>query len=163
MILTAHLLFGAAIASKIQNPFLAAVFAFLGHYLLDLIPHVEYDIKSILNKRWKKSLPAILKVAVDFFSGILIIFIFSDNQPIIYICAFLSILPDGFTVLSLILADPDNEPADDYRISRNKILNAHNRFHRTKIHFLKNLNISKFWKISNQALIIIISASLIFQ
>ena len=76
MILLAHLIFGAAIASKIHNPFLAVVLAFLSHYFLDFMPHTEYDIKNIhliKGKQWRKIYPEILKVLLDFLSGILLI------------------------------------------------------------------------------------------
>jgi len=77
MILLVHLLFGALIGQKILNPVLAIVLAFLSHYFLDFFPHIEYSIKNISEKRWKKSLPDFLKIFLDLAAGIILIFIFS--------------------------------------------------------------------------------------
>lgn len=154
MILLAHLLFGAAIGQKISNPILAIILAFLSHYFLDFLPHTEYLIENIKNKQWRKAAPDILRVILDFLLGSLIIFIFSKNQTIIYICAFFAILPDGFTILSYFLP--------------NKILKIHDKLHREKAHFfrdiatleniatLKNKKISNFWRIISQAAVIVV-------
>jgi len=147
MILLVHLLFGAAIGSVINNIPLAIILAFLGHYFLDLFPHVEYDIESLSEKQWQKKLPAILKITLDLCSGVLLIFLFSKNHPIIYVCAFFGILPDGLTVLN------NHFP--------NRILNAHNFFHSKKIHFLKDKKISNFWRITTQVIAFAISVVLL--
>ena len=123
MILTPHLLLAAAIASKIKYPPLAIVLAFLSHYLLDLIPHVEYSIDNISEKRWQKSLPDILRVFLDFSLGMLLILIFSNNRPIVYTCALIALIPDSLTIINSIFP--------------NKILKIHNNIHQRKIHFLK--------------------------
>ena len=154
MIITPHLLFGAAIASQFRNPFLAIVLAFLSHYLLDLIPHNEYPIENIKKKQWRKILPDISMASADFLIGILFIFIFSSNQPIVYVCALFAILSDGFNLLNL--------------FSSNIILKVHDNFHHKKIHFLSNrklaqakmqyeVKISFFWRISTQIIVVIIS------
>jgi hypothetical protein len=145
MILLVHLLFGALIGQKISNPFLAVILAYFSHYFLDVFPHVEYSIENITNKQWRKARPDILMVILDFLLGIFLILLFSNppagGQPIIYICAFFAILPDGFAVLSHFFS--------------NKIFEAHNNFHK-KIHFYKHKKISNFWRIASQAAIIII-------
>src|SRR3989344_8377526 len=115
MILLVHMLVGAAVASYIKNPILAIILAFLSHYFLDFIPHSEYNIENIKKKQWNKSLPDILKLALDFFSGILSILLFSSRQPVIFIAAFFAILPDGLTFLSY--------------FSKNKFLELHKNFH----------------------------------
>lgn len=143
MILFVHLLFGAAIGSLIKNPILAIILAFLGHYLLDLIPHIEYPIKNIENKRWKKSLHDFVKVLFDVLGGLVLIFIFSKNYPIIYVCAFFGILPDGLSLLGS--AFPS------------KISQMHEKFHWDMIHFLKDKKISNVWRILSQVIVIIIS------
>lgn len=147
MILTPHLLLGAAIASKIEYAPLAIILAFLSHYLLDLIPHIEYSIDNIEKKQWQKSLPDILRVFLDFSFGILLILIFSNNQPIIFVCAFFAILPDGLSLLN------SSFP--------NKILKTYSNIHQGKIHFLKHKKISIFWRISSQLLVILISIFLL--
>ena len=132
MILLVHLLFGALIGKEINNQVLAVILAFLGHYLLDLIPHTEYSVENIKNKQWKKSLPDFIKVFLDILCGLPLIFIFSPNNPIIYVCAFFAILPDGLSLLK------------------------HSDFHSKKIHFLKdNKKFSKFWRISSQVAVVL--------
>ena len=147
MILTPHLLLGAAIASKIEYAPAALLMAFLSHYFLDLIPHIEYSIKNISEKQWQKSLPDILRVFLDFSFGMLLILIFSKNQPIIYICAFIALIPDSLTIINSIFP--------------NRILKIHNNIHRGKIHFLKHKKISTFWRILSQLLVIIASIFLL--
>ena len=150
MILLVHLMFGAAVGSLLAKyPLLAIMLAFLGHYFLDLFPHVEYNIESASEKQWRKKLPAFFKVALDFFLGILLIFLFSKNYPIIYICAFFGVLPDGLSILNIILP--------------NKILNKHDFFHFKKVHFLKDKKISILWRIPSQVVAITISLILLIK
>ena len=80
MILLVHILFGAVIGSAIKNIPLAIVLAFLSHHFLDLLPHIEYPIKNIEKKQWRKAMPDILKVILDFSLGILLILILDRNQ-----------------------------------------------------------------------------------
>jgi len=147
MILLVHMLFGAATASLVKNPIFAVVLAFLGHYSLDFIPHVEYDIKDIKEKRWHRAYPEIIKVFLDFLTGFLIIFTFSGNRSMIYICALTAVIPDGFTFLNIIFP--------------NKILVLHDKIHRGKIHILKNKKISVFWRIISQVIIAVISITIL--
>lgn len=166
MILLAHLLFGAVVGSFIKNIYLALILAFLGHYFLDVFPHVEYSIENIKEKKWRKSFSDFFKIFFDFLIGILIIFIFSYNLPIkkqaiIYLCAILSIAPDGLTFL--------------YILFPNKLLKFFLDFHK-KIHFLKvhqvkyekniilvepklfnwEIKISNFWRVLIQIIFIFI-------
>jgi hypothetical protein len=146
MILLIHLLLGALIGQKISNPLLAILLAYFSHYFLDLFPHIEYPIENIKNKNWKKSLPDFFRVFIDFVLGVVLIFLFSKNYLMIYVCAFFTILPDGFSLLSSIFS--------------RKILFMHDYFHE-KIHFLKHKKISIFWRISTQIFAIIISIYLL--
>ena len=143
MILLVHLLFGAAIGSVVKNIPLAVILAFLSHYFLDCLPHTEYSIDNITKKQWKKVTPDVLRVALDFLLGILLIFIFSDNHPITYICSFFAILPDGLSVLGSFV--------------KTNISEKYIYFHQGKIHFLRNKKISNFWRILNQVGVVIIS------
>ncbi|MEK7061636.1 MAG: hypothetical protein AAB957_00025 [Patescibacteria group bacterium] len=151
MTLTPHLLLGAAVASKIEYLPAALLMAFLSHYFLDLIPHIEYSIDNITKKQWQKSMPDILRVLLDFSFGMLLILIFShpstNGQIVIYIGAFIALIPDSLTIISSIYP--------------NKILLKHDQFHREKIHFLKHKKISTFWRILSQLLVIIISIILL--
>lgn len=123
MLLICHLLVGAAVAVKIQTAPLALILAFLSHYLLDFVPHWEYSIDNILESRWRKTKYEFLKVALDFCLGLLLVFIFAKGQPIIFASAFLAVLPDGLTLVGLILP--------------NKLLNLHDAFHRKIVHYFK--------------------------
>jgi len=143
MILIVHLLFGAAIGYIIKNPILAIILSFSSHYLLDFLPHVEYDIENIEKKQWKNAIPQFTRVFLDFCSGILLILIFSNNQPIVYICAFSAIVPDGLSILNLMF--------------KSRALQTHDGFHHGKIHFLKYKKISKFWRIASQIIAAAIS------
>jgi hypothetical protein len=140
MILLAHLLLGAFIGQKISSPIFAIILAYLSHYILDTLPHIEYSVDNIVNKKWKKSFFDFLKVFLDIFSGLLLIFLLSSNKPIIYICAFFAILPDGLSMLNIVL--------------KNKYLEAHSIFHQTKLHYLKFKKIPLFWRIFSQVLIV---------
>ena len=147
MILIVHLLFGAAIGSVIKNMPLTILLAFLSHYLLDLLPHAEYDIENIEKRRWKRAITQIARMLLDFCSGILLILVFSNNQLIVYICAFFAILPDGLSILNL--------------MRKSKILQYHSDFHQKKIHFLKYKKIPIFWRILSQVLVVIMSIILL--
>lgn len=142
MILLVHLLSGALIGQIILSPILAIILAFLSHYFLDFFPHIEYSIDNITKKLWKNSKFDFLRVALDFFTGILFISIFSKNYPVIYVCAFFAILPDGLSILNSLI--------------NHKALKMHDELHQNKIHFLKNKKISVFWRIFSQIAVVVI-------
>lgn len=116
MILTCHLLVGAAIASKISNPILALPLAFLSHYFLDLIPHKDYSIAFIKQKRWGNSFFDFFKVFSDIILGFSLLYAFSDGNQLIFVAAFLALIPDGLTMLNIIF-------------SQNRLLASHQRIH----------------------------------
>lgn len=147
MVLIAHLLLGATIGSLVNNAPLAIILAFLSHYFLDALPHIEYPIGNIKKKQWKNCKPDFISVALDFYLGITLIFIFSHNSPIIYSCAVVATIPDGLSLLNLVV--------------KNKILKIHAVFHKQLIHFLENKKISFFWRISSQVLAVIVSIILL--
>jgi hypothetical protein len=159
MILLVHMLFGVAIASLVKNPYLAILLAFLSHYFLDFFPHVEYPINNLKNLKnllslkkrdraflvmnTKKILPEFLSVVFDFLLGLFFVFILTNKSLIIFLCAIVSIVPDGLSVVSVFFP--------------NKILKMHDTFHRKKAHFLKHMPISNFWRILSQILTGVIS------
>lgn len=147
MILTAHLLAGAVLSTRIKFLPLALLFAFLSHYLLDFLPHQEYSIENIRQRRWKKSFFDFFKVALDISFGILIIILFKNHFHA-FIGGFFAILADGFVLLSLIFP-------------KSKSLKKHYSFHFEKIHFFKTQKISLFWEIFSQTLIIFVSILLL--
>jgi len=147
MILIVHIIFGAAIGSLLaQNTALALLLAFLSHYFLDTMPHRDYPIGNGdlfgKNRQWAKMRPKLLRVALDFLAGILLIVLFSNGHPIIYLCGLVAAIPDSFTALKYLFP--------------NKALEVHHKFHQ-KIHFLDNKNIPLIWRISTQIFIVILS------
>ena len=148
MILLVHMLFGAAIGSWVNNIWLAIILAFLGHYFLDLFPHIEYldgvedSIKKLKTDSWKRSALPVIKVIIDFCLGLLLIFLFSKNHPLIYVCAIVAIIPDGLTFL--------------HSLFPNKASTWHHIFHGEKVHFLKYKKISKFWRIFTQVAVTVL-------
>ncbi len=99
MILTTHILSGAALGASVKNPHAVAGLAVILHFLLDTLPHGDYlNKKSRFKEFWK--------VAVDLAIGlgaVAAIFFFRDPTPkdIFNICIgiFFSLLPDGTTLL----------------------------------------------------------------
>ncbi|HUV81194.1 MAG TPA: hypothetical protein VMW21_01590 [Patescibacteria group bacterium] len=139
MILTVHLVTGAALASKIQPLSLVLLLSFLSHYFLDSLPHPnEYSINNIKEKKWRKSLPDFLKIGLDISVGLLIISVLTGRQPTIYLAALLASLPDFFTFLSLVFP---------------RWLSWHEKLHK-KIHFAKYKKIPFFWRFFIQATIL---------
>jgi len=72
MILTPHILVGAAIGSQIPSPFLAFVASFVGHYFLEALPHYEYNVSRLKDKQFKfdkASLLPLAKIGLDVFTG----------------------------------------------------------------------------------------------
>jgi len=103
MILTPHILVGAAIASQIPNIW-GLILAFLSHFVLDFLPHFEYSIKGIQKSEKKQFFRDIVKVELDFCLGMVIFtFVAMDLSPIRVIYGLLGIgaavLPDGLLFL----------------------------------------------------------------
>ena len=146
MILLVHLLFGAAVGYSVKNIPLAIIIAFLGHFFLDLFPHIEYNIESFKENQLYKKIKVVLKITADICAGLLLILIFSKNSAIIYICAIVSALPDSLTLLNWLMP--------------NKVLGAIYIFHQ-KIHYLKHKKISNFWRILSQVIVTILSIFLL--
>ena len=113
MVLTPHILVGAALGASISNPVMAVVGAFALHFALDAIPHWDYDIYSSRKK-------AALKVGADLaIAGITILLLIwrmpIEQQINTLIGGFFGVLPDGFLFLSFIF--------------KNKYLDRFARFH----------------------------------
>ncbi len=130
MVLSVHILTGAAIAVKTQNPILGLLFAFFSHYLIDIIPHQEYSIQNIKDRRWKNSFGEFSKVFLDILIGLLIVLIFTKDYFLAILGGFLAILPDALTLLDFLHQNHD------------------------KIHWFKNnKKISLFWEILSQIIV----------
>jgi hypothetical protein len=150
MILTCHMVLGAAIAEKTGNPFLGLTFAFLSHYVLDLIPHKEY-LKEIKPKR-SHTFSNFLKIGTDFIFGTLVLLFFSQNKILALYGGFFAVLPDS---INLAYFFPG--------IVNDKFLKIESVFHGKIIHFWEKKKIFLFWKIASQALVFSISLYFLIQ
>lgn len=108
-------------AVNIHNPALAGFFAFLSHYFLDLLPHHEYSIHNVRQRKWAKAKMDFLKIALDLFFGFSIIFLMSKNFTPAFFGGILGTTADLLTVLFFIFPT-------------NIILAKHHSFHFGKIH-----------------------------
>lgn len=148
MIITAHLLVGAAVASKTQNPVLGLFFAFLSHYFLDFIPHREYILfpKSPVRKPLELSLIKYLEIIIDFSIGLSILLFLSKNKILALSGGFFGILPDldSFAFIFPVLL-------------KNKLFKIVFDFHLNPVHIFENKKIPLFWRIFSQVLVILIA------
>lgn len=96
MIITPHLLVGAAIGKTINSYLLVAVFSFISHYLVDLIPHKEYEISAINERDFsRKMVWDFVKLGVDFLPGFLIgAYLSGNNFGYVLTGMIFAILPD---------------------------------------------------------------------
>jgi hypothetical protein len=148
MIATCHILMGAAIAEKTHNPFLGLFFAFLSHFILDVIPHAEYLTSS--EKSQNKSSGKFLKIFFDGFFALIIILFFSQNKILALAGGFFGGLPDALSFLTSFYP-------------KNIISKKYNTFHIKKLHFLANKKIPLFWRIFSQIFIFFISLYFLSQ
>ncbi|MFA5878327.1 MAG: hypothetical protein WC845_03105 [Candidatus Staskawiczbacteria bacterium] len=151
MILIPHLFFSAVIAAKIPFLPLAVILIVIGHYLLDMIPHTEYSISNIKKGNWKKTTPDFGRVAADLAIGTFLVLFIGEFTPtphyILFIGAFIGILPDILTVLGIIFP-------------KNKLLKTHYKFHK-RLHFLEEKKISHFERVATQVLTVMISFAIL--
>lgn len=119
MILSTHAVFGAAVASLVPNhPVVGFTLGFASHFVLDAIPHRDYDLVSVeINSQQKMELiQSVFKnfrlvrdmtvVSLDAFLGLVLAFLFffnSANPAIFFVGAVGALLPDFLTFLYLIL------------------------------------------------------------
>ena len=114
MILTPHIIIGAAIGAKTHNLGLIIILGLLSHVILDKIPHWDYTFSNILNfprtKNFKMLTIDLIKIAIDGLIGLLIVFLILwqkkllnfSHLPFILLGIFISVLPDiilGFLIL----------------------------------------------------------------
>ncbi len=65
MLETPHVVVGAAIASKIPNPWIALPLAFASHFILDKVPHWNPHLNTELKKYGTVSLKSTWIIAID--------------------------------------------------------------------------------------------------
>lgn len=96
-----HVLVGAAIATKVSNPFLGITLAFASHFILDLIPHSNPHIYTELKKQGKLQGKTIRWVILDSASALIAgLAIASFSLPdlnkalVVVLASFFAVLPD---------------------------------------------------------------------
>jgi len=114
MLLTPHILVGAAIITFVQNPILGLIFVLLSHYFLDIFPQTEYTIKTIQAGQWSRALPDFLKVFSDIALGLMVVFLLKGFSLLILIAGVVSCFPDALTLLH-------------YIVPANKLLKKHHK------------------------------------
>jgi len=107
MLIIVHFLVGAAMVHIVKPLYLALILAFLSHYLLDALPHTDYPgIKNIEERGWKKARPEFIRIAIkvslEIFIGISLIFILSNNFLAALLGAIAAALPDSRNILNII-------------------------------------------------------------
>lgn len=139
MILSIHILAGAAIGLKLHNWWFVFLLSIFAHYLMDTIPHREYDISSLKKKLSKKSMPDIAQITLDSLIGITLAFWFTWNSaPLATIVAGIigSVLPDFLTFI--------------YWQTKTPLLKRITDFHRYTIHPKNNKNTPLIWGLGTQ-------------
>lgn len=145
MILFPHMLVGAAIGSKIHSFWVIFVLGIIFHFLADALPHWEYE-KDPGNLSSEKIPFFVSKVFLDLLLGSIIIWWLLGSSPLRFYAffgAFVSLLPDGFTLLNI--------------LSHRKlgILNKFHSFHK-KVNIFENKNFP-IWGVIVEVLIVILS------
>lgn len=138
MILSVHFLFGAAVGGALNNPVLGLPAAFASHYMLDSLPHREYDIPNvehISSVGWRRAVNDLAKIAFDISLGFILIILVAQNNtilPWLLLFGFIACIPDGISFLNFLLPN-------------NILLKQQIRFHK-RIHIHENKNDTP-WKI----------------
>lgn len=108
MILTPHMLVGAAIGSKIENYWAIFILATALHFIFDMLPHWEYGRRYEIETITRRGLFLFfLQALIDLFAGLAIIVWVLWPEPFNYYVLFgalVSILPDGLVLLYAVWA-----------------------------------------------------------
>jgi hypothetical protein len=105
MILSVHLLAGAAIGSKVKNYWAILVLALLSHFILDALPHWEYT-GLIPNVSGDYFMTVTVKALLDILLGVGVVGLFLRSSRLIRPAlwgAFFALLPDGL-IFAYVLA-----------------------------------------------------------
>jgi hypothetical protein len=147
MLLTPHILVGALTGAKIQSPWFVFILAFISHFILDAIPHREYEIRSLKRKKInKKFLLDFLQVLTDLSIGIGATTFFVWHTPYrnyALLGMLAAILPDGLTFI--------------YWRTKISILRPITDFHCKVIHPKNNKNTPLIWGLGSQLIIMAIT------
>ena len=107
MILSVHMLVGAAIGSRINNYWAIFFGSVLAHFLLDLLPHWEYLSASQMSDNsvlglWLITLKALADMTIGFFIILALLRRQPQLKPALW-GAFFALLPDGLIFLHILL------------------------------------------------------------
>jgi hypothetical protein len=164
MILTPHLIIGAAIGAKTHNLGLIIILGILSHYILDFVPHWDYINHGIKNFHKTKDFKALFldlfKIAIDGLIGLLIVLLVVwrkdllnlNNLIFIILGIFFSILPDILLFAAIIF--------------RGTLTQKYVDFHHKFLHCPKDKEKEgkiTFLNISTEILVTIISAIILFS
>ena len=130
MILAIHILLGGFLITIIKPLWLALIIIFLSHFLIDIIPHWDYDHRNIRKGNWGNSTEDFLRVSLDLLIGLTLIVVLSKNIVLASLGAFISALPDFLSLINAITP-------------KSKVLEKIKVFHES-LHFLEK-KISKRW------------------
>jgi len=147
MVWIPHMLTGAVIAILLSpmNISLGLIMAFASHYILDALPHWDYENYAILSKF--QALKKIWKVLLDFILAILFIYLIAKQNFCLAIAGgLLAILPDINTGFNVFFS--------------NRISIFFEKIH-NKIHWSEHKKISPIIGILIQVLIIILAIYLL--
>lgn len=151
MILFIHVFIGLVIALKIKSLFLACALALISHYVLDSLPHNDYSVENVKERKWKKSGREIAKIATDLIIAISLFMgaCYAANVSLIHLIlpVFFAILPDVLVYL-------------DWLVPKNKLLVRHIKFH-DSFHFPEKTKTSLLKKIFIQYLVILLGIGLL--
>jgi len=87
MVLTPHILIGAAIGARIRHPLLIIGLGLLSHLILDKLPHWDYHNKGISgfrrDKNFKNLVIDLIKAGIDGLIGVmLVVFLLYRNRMV---------------------------------------------------------------------------------
>jgi len=157
MIITPHLLLGAAIGAKIKNSGWIIFFGIVSHFILDRIPHWDYSSKELetfsQNKSCKILFNFFLKIAIDGLTGLIIVIFIIWQKNIInpkYLLYILigisaSLLPDillGFSKLFF---------------NKSRVSRIYKNLHEKTLHNPKHIKKPTFIGLGTEILVSIIS------
>lgn len=116
MILGTHIIVAAAVSKPVwSQPILVFLFSLVSHYLMDMIPHWEYNLSSVdfpkgrpLESRLRMDFKAIIwdlfKIAIDILAGTIVLFYVLNIQfdfnslAMLFLLILGAILPDSLWV-----------------------------------------------------------------
>lgn len=132
MMLTPHILVGTAIGYKIHSYWFIIIFSIISHFILDAVPHKEYNISHLRSGKLSKDfLKDFSKVVLDGLVGLTLGLLLTGFKDLDYVIVGMiaGAFPDFLQFLSFIF--------------NSKILNSIRKFHH-KIHIFNNKDFP-FW------------------